>query len=202
MVEPRQPETSGGGLGLPSAVNLPVPPPPPPPSATESPPSAPQEQVSEVVDPARVTTAAPTDQALTPHPHQDSVDTPATEAHAFLMAYGPTLLGEAIKRILDACFAVATLPDVGEAIQEDVSSVQPQSAALMVAMILLGSGVVLCQTAKGRITDTDVVFLFDSTQPILTIAGMENEMPSLSASPSQKRRFLRDAHQNTAVNLG
>jgi len=163
MTESKIPEASGGGLGLPSAVNLPVPPPPPPPPAGG-------------VAGRRPGPAPP--------------DTPAAEAHAFLMAYGPTLLGEAIKRILDASFAVATSPDASEATKEVLSSIQPQSAAMMVAMILMGSGMVLCQSAKGSVSHADIVFLFDSTQPLLTIAGLNQAVPALSASSSAKRRFL------------
>lgn len=163
MAESRNPEMSAGGLGLPSAVNLPVPPPPPPP-------------------PAGPAAGRP--------PGQPPPDTPAAEAHAFLMAYGPTLLGEAIKRILDASFAVATSPDASEPAKEVLSSIQPQSAARMVALILMGSGMVLCQSAKGNISNSDVVFLFDSTQPLLAIAGLDQALPALSASPANKRRFL------------
>lgn len=163
MAEPSNPETSGGGLELPSAVNLPVPPPPPPPPG-----------------------AAGTGRRPRPSPP----DTPAAEAHAFLMAYGPTLLGEAIQRILDASFAIATSPETNGPAEEVLSRIQPQSAAMMVAMILMGSGVVLCQTAKGGISDTDVIFLFHSVHPILAIPGAGKEVPAVTASTLEKRRFL------------
>jgi hypothetical protein len=163
MADPRNPATSEGGLGLPSAVNLPVPLPPPPP---------------------------PPDPQAGRRPRQTPPNSPAAEAHAFLMAYGPTLLGEAIKRILDATFAITTSAEASGPVKEALSSIDPPSAALLVAMTLIGSGMVLCQSAKGCVSESDVIFLFDSVHPILAISESGKVVPSLSASASEKRRFL------------
>ncbi|MFM1799136.1 MAG: hypothetical protein RLZZ117_1414 [Cyanobacteriota bacterium] len=148
------------GLALPSAVNLPVPPPPPAP--------APIRGISPPKGPA----------------------SPRAEAHAFLMAYGPTLLGEAIKRILDASFALATTAEVDADTREALAGIHPQEAARMVAMILLGSGLLLCHSARGRVRDDDVVFLFHAIHPILVLAGFEKALPALNADIAKKRRCL------------
>jgi len=170
MAGPKNPESSARGIGLPSAINLPVPPPPPPLTPTPPPRSATR------------SVAGNSSSRTTPK-------NPAAEAHAFLKAYAPTLLGEAIQRILDASFAIATSPEVDTETRKAFGRITTQDAATMIAMIFMRSGTIICQSGQGKTTDTDIVFLFNSSRPLLVLAE-EGDVPSMKASPSEKRHFL------------
>jgi hypothetical protein len=71
------------------------------------------------------------------------------------------------------------------------------------AMLFLRSGMILCQSAQGKISDEGVVFLFHSSRPLLRLAMAEDAIPSLSADPSEQRRFLEQifCHQNSMISL-
>lgn len=170
MAGPNHPDSSARGIGLPSAINRPVPPPPPP--LTPTPPPRPGTR----------TVAGNSSSRTTPK-------NPAAEAHAFLKAYAPTLLGQAIQRILDASFAIATSPEVDTETREAFGRITIQDAAMMVAMIFMRSGRIISQSGQSKTTDADIVFLFNSSHPLLLLAD-KGGVPSLKASPSEKRRFL------------
>jgi len=159
----REPDPSVIGRGLPSAVNLPVPPPPPPP-------------LSKAKKGSNQTT-----------PKQ-----PAAEAETFLKAYAPTLLGEAMQRILDASFALATTPEVAAKPRQFFAAVNLPSAATMVAMIFLRSGTMTCQAAHGELSDADVIFLFHSLRPLLLLSELGIAIPNLNATTADKRCYLKE----------
>lgn len=196
MVCPKDPASFDQALALPSAVNLPVPPPPPPP-----PPLSPQGPLEEGEG-----KRAPTHPAAPPPPDAPRVVAgknppeltpprqPAAEAYGFLKAYAPTLFGEGIKRILDASFALATTPEVEEKTREAFAAINPQDAAMMIAMIFIRSGAILCQTAHGRLRDADCVFLFNSTHPLLLLVEASGEIPALHAGVEEKRQFLEQVY--------
>jgi hypothetical protein len=118
MAGPKKPDLSARGIGLPSAINRPVPPPPPPLKATP---------------PPRCGTRADAGNSSS----RTTPKNPAAEAHAFLKAYAPTLLGEAIQRILDASFAIATSPEVATDTREAFGRITTQDATIMIAMIFM-----------------------------------------------------------------
>ena len=174
MVASKEPDPSPQGMPLPSAVNLPVPPPPPPPTVF-SPPLPPP---SPLAANAGKASGPPTEKS------------PAAEAEAYLKAYAP-LLAEAIKRILDVSFAISTTAEITSETRHCVAEINLQSAAIMIAMILTRSGAITCQSAHGQLTDTDLVFIYNTARPLLLLAEDSSTLPALTASPAEKRLFLQ-----------
>ncbi|MFN9623029.1 MAG: AAA family ATPase [Cyanobacteriota bacterium] len=175
-------------------MNLPVPPPPP------SPHRATKElgRTLEGTPPSTAPHPAPQPPlAITRPPRETSPADPATEADVFLKAYAPTLFGEAIKRILDASFAIATTADVEEETREAFGLINPQDAAMMVAMIFIRSGAILCQTAHGHLRDSDLTFLFHSIYPLLILVEPAGTIPALNSTIADKRQFLEEVYLPT-----
>ena len=107
-----------------------------------------------------------------------------------MKAYAP-LLAEAVKRILDVSFAITTTAEVTSETRHCVAEINPQSAATMIAMILTRSGAITCQSAHGQLTDTDLVFIFNTARPLLLLAEDITTLPALTASPGDKRLSLQ-----------
>lgn len=166
MVASKDPDPFAPGRPLPSAVNLPVPPPPPP-----LPPSPLAVKGGKVSG-------------------QITAKSPAAEAEAYLKAYA-LLLAEAIKRILDVSFAIATTTEATAETRNCVAEINLQRAAIMIAMILTRSGAITCQSAHGQLTDTDLVFIYNIARPLLMLTEESTALPELSASPEDKRLFLQ-----------
>jgi stage V sporulation protein K len=191
MVSPKDPASSDRGLALPSAVNLPVPPPPPSP---QRPMGEPERRVGSEPSPGFHTPTAHPPVGLNNRLRNAKQGDPATEAHVFLKAYAPTLFGEAIKRILEASFAMATSVDVSEEARKTFAAINPQDAAMMVAMTFICSGAIVCQTAHGKVRDSDLVFLFNSIHPLLLLVEASGEVPGLNSSVVEKRHFLESVY--------
>ena len=176
---------SPGRPQVPSAINRPVPPPPPAPG-----PAAPTvgSQASRSAGRSSTARGARRDGG----PNQRPLNSPVAEAEAYLKVYGPSVLRDAMKGMLDAAFALATCDDLPPSTRQGLDTINLPTVAAMVAMILMRSGYLLCQSARGELSEADILFLFHTARPLLLLADLEHTLPPPTASLDDKRQLLED----------